>query len=73
MFPETADFSRRVVHKQLGIGPKDSNVTFNFFEKRKDSWHAVFYEPELDIPLKTLVSNPKTATAKLRNELSSYN
>ena len=54
------------IYKQLGIEPKDSNVIFNFFEMRKDSWYAVFYEPELDISLKTLVSDPKTATAKLK-------
>lgn len=60
------------IYKQLGIGPKDPTVTFNFFEKRKDSWYAVFYEPELDVSLKTLISDPKTATAELRNELSSY-
>lgn len=60
------------IYKQLGIDPKDCNAIFNFFEKREDSWYAVFYEPELDISLKTLFSDPKTATAKLRNELISY-
>lgn len=60
------------IYKQLGIEPKDPNVIFNFFEKRKDGWYAVFYEPELDVSLKTLVSDPKAATAKLRHELTSY-
>lgn len=60
------------IYKQLGIGSKDPNVIFNFFEKRKDGWYAAFYEPELDISLKTLFSDPKTATAKLKNELINY-
>lgn len=60
------------IYKQLGIGSDDSNVIFNFFEKRKDGWYAVFYEPELDISLKTLVNDPKAATAELKNELINY-
>lgn len=55
--------------KHFNIMPQNNNSIFNFFEYYQGQWYATFYEPNVTIPVNTILKNEYSKEAEY-NELA---